>query len=178
MHYIKTKKHKILKIRIIFIIQLFIFSIFLSTIQAQESIVATGGNATEAAGSVSYSIGQIVFFTNTGTNGSIAEGVQQPYEISVVIGIDKAIDINLICTVFPNPSDDIITLKVENYDIENLSYQLFDLSGKLLKIKKITSKQTKIAISNFPSGTYLLKIIKQNHNPSNIIKTFKIIKNH
>ncbi len=182
------KAIKKIKSKRISVILLFIFTILLSTIQAQQTIPTTGADATGTGGSVSYTIGQVVYMTNSGINGSVAEGVQQAYEISVVIGIEQAKDINLYCTVFPNPSNDLLTLKVENYDIKNLLYQLFDLSGKLLETKKITSNQTSITISNLPSGTYLLKIIQTNnslsndlsanHNSKAYIKTFKIIKNN
>ncbi|RLD56213.1 MAG: T9SS C-terminal target domain-containing protein, partial [Bacteroidetes bacterium] len=68
----------------------------LSNLQAQEVIPATGGEASGSGGSASYTVGQVVYTTNTGTNGnSVSQGVQQPYEISVVTGIAEAKDINL-----------------------------------------------------------------------------------
>jgi hypothetical protein len=42
-----------------------------------------GGEATGSGGSVSYSVGQVVYTTNTGINGSVAQGVQQPYEFQM-----------------------------------------------------------------------------------------------
>lgn len=42
----------------------------LTRLQAQEAIPASGGNATGNGGSASYSVGQVVYTTNTGTNGS------------------------------------------------------------------------------------------------------------
>ena len=59
----------------------------LTYIQGQEahaSVNATGGNANSANGSVSYSVGQVFYTTAFSTNGSISEGVQQPFEISVL----------------------------------------------------------------------------------------------
>jgi hypothetical protein len=69
-----------------FLILLSTLTFSLSTIHAQEAIPAGGGNASGSGGSASYSVGQVVYTTNTGTNGSAAQGVQQPYEISVVSG--------------------------------------------------------------------------------------------
>jgi hypothetical protein len=54
---------------------------YFSTAIGQESIKTTVSNATGSEGSASYSIGQVVYQTHTGTNGSVAEGIQQPYEI-------------------------------------------------------------------------------------------------
>ena len=59
------------------------------TAQAQQATTATGGNASGSGGTVAYSVGQIFYTTNTGTTGSEAQGVQQPYEISIVLGIDN-----------------------------------------------------------------------------------------
>lgn len=109
---------------------------FTMAIQAQTTIPATGGNATGTGGSVTYTVGQVVYTTNIGTNGTVARGVQQPYEIFIVTGIEQAKDITLVCSVYPNPASDFLTLKVENYDQENLSYQLMDTNGKLLESKK------------------------------------------
>jgi len=157
---------------------LIIFTILLSTIQAQQTIPTTGADATGTGGSVNYTVGQVVYMTNSGINGSVAEGVQQPYEISVVIGIEQAKDINLSCTVFPNPTNDFLTLKIENYKIKNLSYQFFGINGELISKKKLISNLTTISLAKLPSGTYFLKVILTNHDSHQPIKTFKIIKNH
>ena len=103
----------------------FLLGLGLTGLYAQEAIPASGGDATGSGGSVSYSYGQVVYFTNTGTNGSVIEGVQQPYEISIVTGIQQASDIKLFCTVYPNPATDLLTLEVEIADNENLFYQLY-----------------------------------------------------
>jgi hypothetical protein len=145
----------------------------LTGLQAQESINATGGNATGSGGLVSYSVGQVFYTTNTGTISSIAQGVQQPYEIFVVTALEEAKGINLSVSVYPNPTIDFLNLKVENYDNANLTYQLFDISGKLLESKKIEGYQTSIVISNLVPATYFLKVIERNKE----VKTYKIIKN-
>ena len=145
----------------------------LTSVQAQEAILATGGEASGSGGSASYSVGQVVYTTNTGTNGSVAQGVQQPYEISVVAGIEQARDIKLECTAYPNPTTDYLILKVENNDNENLSYQLYNINGKLIENKKLTSSETTISIANLNSATYFLKVSDNNKE----LKTFKIIKN-
>jgi hypothetical protein len=144
----------------------------LSGLHAQEAIPATGGDASGSGGSASYSVGQVVYTTNTGTNGSLAQGVQQPYEISVVSGIKEAIDIALLCSAYPNPTTDFLTLKVENYSFENLRYHLYDIQGKLMESKILTSDETSIEMNRFTPATYLLIVIHNNIE----VKTFRIIK--
>jgi len=152
---------------------LLLLGLGLTGLQAQESINATGGNASGSVGSASYSVGQIVYTTNTGTNGSVAQGVQQPYEISVVTAIEEAKDITLSVSAYPNPTSDYLTLHIEEIDILNLSYQLLDMNGKLLQNEKITGDQTNIVMSNLEPATYIMKVIQENKE----VKTFKIIKN-
>jgi hypothetical protein len=144
-----------------------------TTLQAQNTIPATGGNATGAGGTVSYTIGQIVYTTISGTTGIITQGVQQPFEISVVTGIEEAKDIILEISVYPNPATGYVKLKVGNYDSDNLSYRLYNIDGKPLQGNKIEGNETLIQLKNLVSGTYLLKVIDHNKE----LKTFKIIKN-
>jgi hypothetical protein len=145
----------------------------LTGLQAQEAIPATGGNISGSGGSASYSVGQVVYTTNTGTNGSVVQGVQQPYEISNVTGIEEAKGITLQCSVYPNPTTDFMTLKAENFSLSTLTFQLYDLNGKLLENKKIESNETSIDMSNLNPATYFLKVVQSNKE----VKTFKIIKN-
>ncbi|MBN2697569.1 MAG: T9SS type A sorting domain-containing protein [Bacteroidales bacterium] len=145
----------------------------LTGLQAQETVNTTGGNATGSGGSVSYSVGQVTYQTHTGTNGSVAEGVQQPYEISVVTAIEEAKGINLTISAYPNPATDYLTLEVKDFELSNFTFQLYDMQGKLLQNKKITGNQTSIVMSNMLPASYFLKVIKEKKE----VKIFKIIKN-
>ncbi len=147
-----------------------IFSI--TGIKAQQGFTAAGGVASGSGGTAAYSVGQIVFTTNTGAGGSVAQGVQQPYEISIVLGLeDHQISLNM--KVYPNPTSDFLILNVGNFEFSTLNFELFDVSGKLLESKKITSSTEIISMENLPSSTYFLKVTSNNEE----VKTFKIIKN-
>ncbi len=145
----------------------------LTRLQAQEAIPASGGNATGNGGSASYSVGQVVYTTNTGTNGSAAQGVQQPYEISVVTGIEVAKDINLFFSVYPNPATDFLTLKIEGTVETKYIASLYNINGKLILAKKVGDNETTIPMGNLMPATYFLKVTEGDKE----IKTFKIIKN-
>ena len=144
--------------------------------QAQNAVPATGGNASGSGGTVSYSVGQVVYTTNTGTNGSVAQGVQQPFEISIVMGLEEAKGIDLMVSVYPNPTTEYVKLKVDaltSLSIQSMSYQLFDINGKLLENKALEGTETSIVMSNLVPATYFLKVTEGNKE----LKTFKIIKN-
>ncbi len=161
-------KNRQLKLSIILLLGL-----GLTTLQAQESIHTAGGDASGSGGSVSYSVGQVFCQTNSSTSGSVAFGVQQPYEISTVTGLGNAKDISLMVTAYPNPVANNLTLRVENDELSTLSFQLYDMNGKLLEDRKITSTQTSIPMSNLFPSTYFVKVTQGNKE----IKIFKIIKN-
>ena len=95
------------------LIALLLFGFSLAGLNAQEAFPVAGGDAVGSGGSVSYTIGQVFYNTQIGTNGSIVQGVQQPYEISVVSGVKEAEGINLEITAYPNPTSDFLRLKVE-----------------------------------------------------------------
>ncbi|MBL4708006.1 MAG: T9SS type A sorting domain-containing protein [Flavobacteriales bacterium] len=144
----------------------------LGGLQAQEAIPASGGDAIGAGGSSSYTLGQVVYTTNTGTNNSVSQGVQQPYGISATVGIEVT-EISLELVAYPNPTNNVLTLNISNYNNEKLTYRLSDMQGKLLDSKQVVKGRTKIGMQNLPVSTYLLNI----HDDNSLIKTFKIIKN-
>ncbi|MEQ9147218.1 MAG: hypothetical protein RLP13_03000 [Cytophagales bacterium] len=56
-------------------------SLFLSGyISAQESVSSSGNTISGSNGSISYSLGQTIYISYSGTSGEINEGVQQPFE--------------------------------------------------------------------------------------------------
>lgn len=147
-----------------------VFSI--SNVMAQEAIPASGGNASVPEGAVSYSVGQVIYEIHSGTSGSIIPGVQQPYEIFMVTGIEKALDMDLSVSAYPNPAADQITLKLGEHELSKLSYQLYDLNGNLLQQQIITGKETSISMLDLKPATYFVKIIQ---NEKELI-TLKVIK--
>jgi hypothetical protein len=79
---------------------------------------------------------KVVYTTNTGTNGSVAQGVQQPFEISNVTGLEEANNISLIVSVYPNPTTDFLILEIEGDVKTQYFVSLYDMQGKLLQNKK------------------------------------------
>ena len=154
---------------ILFLAFLLSFSANAQTVH--QVLSATGGDATGTGGSVAYSVGQIVYTTNTGATGSVAQGVEQAYEIYSV-GI-KETTLNISLSVFPNPTSDFLTLKVEDYNNEALNYTLLDEQGRLVFNEQITTQDTQVAMSTLARGAYFINVLQANKK----IQTFKIIKN-
>jgi hypothetical protein len=160
------KKYKEVKLFL-----LIIFTVF-EIINAQVTITTTGGNSYGSMGSVSYTVGQVIYSSSLTTAGKITAGVQQPYEITTITGIKEANDINLFISAFPNPTFDNITLKIDNYEFETLICNLTDINGKQLFSIKIINKETILKLAEFQASTYIIRILDNNKE----IKVFKIIK--
>ncbi len=146
---------------------------FFSTAQAQDASAATGGEATGAGGTASYTIGQPMYQTNTGGGLTEVQGVQQPYEISVVTALNDIEGISLLFSAYPNPTNNQLNLRIEKYPTKGLFYQLTDVNGKILQSKKIENELTEISLSSYASASYFLSVSQNNQ----LIKSFKILKN-
>jgi len=138
----------------------------------QQTIISSGAHVSDATGSVSYSIGQIDYQTHSGNGGSIAEGIQQPYEI-FEIGIIGYEGIDLDCQVYPNPTSDKLQLRINNYEEMDLHFLICDMNGKQIIQQEIGSSHIEISIESLSKGTYFLNIMVEKQ----LARSFKIIKN-
>jgi hypothetical protein len=147
------------------------FGVLTSGAQAQQSINSGGGEAIGTEGSVSYTIGQFDYMCNMGPGGTVSEGMQQFFEISKVLNVNYP-SINFEMIVYPNPTTDLVNLKIDNYNSDYLSYSLFDMQGRQIGTNKINRSETQIQMNNLPSAIYLLNVFDSNKT----LKIFKIIK--
>ena len=142
---------------------------------AQSAIVPVGGDAQSSSGSVSYTVGQIAVQTTANSSGSIsvAEGVQQPYEIQTV-GVDEYPQIVLDAIVYPNPTENLAQLKLNGFEIpdDGLRANLFDGNGKVLQSFPVTDDLTSFQIGQYATGTYYLEVKEGKRT----LKTFKVVR--
>jgi hypothetical protein len=144
----------------------------ISVLHSQATIPASGGSASGTGGSVTYTLGQIACSVFTGTNGSIIQGVQQPYEISTVTAIENTSDIFLEYTVYPNPTEGSVRLIIGSPDDDKYGFQIYDQNGRLIQKRTAISRETEILLDNLPSSVYFLKVLRNSHE----VKVFKIVK--
>jgi hypothetical protein len=152
------------------------FTLFpgISILYAQETVDASGGEAAGGGGTISYSVGQVAALALSGTSGTVLQGVQQPWEVYLITGLNAWNDLTLDCTIYPNPAGDFLKLKVEGWNQEKLSFRFYDMSGKIYRTGYVTASETTISLAALLSGAYLLSITKEADQQ---IQSFKIIKN-
>jgi hypothetical protein len=149
----------------------FVASVLCLNLYSQSNTVSAGGDAEGDNGSISYSIGQVVYTSAQGSNGNINQGVQQPYDIGVVTGIDE-VGINL--SVFPNPTSGLLTLTVADDDASLLSYQLFDAAGRMIETRNKLNSTNTISLDGYATGVYTLSVSRENKQ----VKSFRVVRNH
>lgn len=146
-----------------------LFSCFALTPFAQSNTVCAGAEGTGTGGSVSFTLGQIDYVNSSGTNGSLNQGVQQPFEFFKNNGLFESSLI--VSNIYPNPTTEYVILEIGEH-LKGLSYCLYDLNGKRITSNDISGIQTYIPMQTLSSGQYQLNIIQGNET----IESIKIIK--
>lgn len=137
---------------------------------SQTNTVASGNDATGSGGSASYTVGQIDYINNSGSNGNVHQGVQQPFEFfkaEAGINENNLLDVSL----YPNPTNESVTIEIPTL-LNDLTYHLYDMTGKLITTGDITDNKTLMNMSNYSSGEYHFTIL----SASQPIESIKIIK--
>ena len=153
---------------------IFFFTFLSCTLQGvfcQQTISTAGGNGTSGKGTVSFTIGQLVYNSYSNENGSLFEGVQQNLELFTLTNLELT-SLSLKAVTYPNPASDYVILALKNAQLTGLTYLLYDLLGKQVASGKVTQENTQITMKRFSIGTYLLKVVQNNKE----LKVFKIIK--
>ncbi len=81
--------------------------------------------------------------------------------------------LNISLMAYPNPTQELLNLRVGNYIQEQLAYKLLDLEGKVIAEATINTEITTIDMKQLPVATYFVEV----HNEGKKVQTFKIIKN-
>jgi hypothetical protein len=159
------------------LIQKFLFKVFLigifsiSPMYSQVSVNSSGGGFITTDGSIEHSIGIVFYNANGNSSGSITQGVQHTYDITI-LGFQEQ-EYEIAVSVFPNPTNDLLNLTTCFGNTKNNKYQLIDLLGNQLETQPIHSDFSIIKMDSYISGSYILNILSDNDQ---LITSFKIIK--
>lgn len=144
----------------------------ITMVQSQASVHSSGGDATGSGGTVSFSIGQVAYQAYNGASSSIAEGVQQPYEIFAVTDIDAPADLGIQVLTYPNPVADYLQVRIKTGSYRDVNLLVYDLEGRLLIRETAVGDLYLVDMSGLPASAYLLRVMEGNRE----LESFKIIK--
>lgn len=134
-----------------------------------QNIISSGGNLyTSNNLMISTTIGEPIIETFSDNDIILTQGFQQPQ--LKIVGIQNYTQ-EVLATVYPNPTNSSIILQTKN--IQNLSYQLQSIDGKILQHSTINKDLTKISMEQLPANLYLLRLFSKEEKVSKIIKIQK-----
>lgn len=140
---------------------------------SQQNTVASGGDASGAGGTVSYTIGQIDYEALSSASGTVTQGVQQPFEIFAV-GLDE-LGYSISASLYPNPTVNSVILTVDAWDTySDAAFQLTDEQGRIVRQGEVKAEETTIQVSDLANACYYLNIAVSDR----VVKSFKLIKNN
>jgi len=149
-----------------------LFSVALGgSLSAQNNTVASGADFNGSGGSISQSLGQVVYSPLSNSSHIVTQGVQQTYEV-VVDALPEFMDGMVEAVVYPNPFQDKLIIEIGGSAL-GLRYELSDLHGRVLKCSEIEVKSTEIDFDQFDKGIYFITLYSSNQEA----KTYKLIKN-
>ena len=143
----------------------------LNLILTQQVISSSGETNNIISGTLSWTLGEIVTETGFRTEGEsiLTQGFQQGNLTATAI--KEAANNGFTISVLPNPTSDYINLVTENF--KGLDYQIFDINSKLMAREKLLGSTTKINLTAYQPGSYILRISHLNQE----LKSYQIIKN-
>lgn len=142
---------------------------------APQSLNSAGTKMTQANGSLSFTVGELVVLTQTDSQGNSLGGgftAGATLTTSVINEPDVAqLDVN----VFPNPNSDLLNIQINYSSLEQVLVTICDLQGKELYSAIYSALSNTIGINTaaYSSGVYILVIKDMNKAP---LGTYKIIK--
>lgn len=152
-------------------IPLLALALLVHAAHAQRATVSTGGDAVGPGGSISFSAGQPSYTAIGGATGSLVQGVQQPYEISVSIGVYEREEAFTLA-VGPNPATDELELAVTGPLPSLIWFNVRNSAGQTIMEQRINAPRTRIAMGGVSAGVYLVEV----SGPERTFRTFRIVK--
>lgn len=137
---------------------------------SEQVISASGGNGNNENLSIEWTVGEPVISTLLNESMIVTQGFHQP--VLEVTPLKTPTELLFTIEAYPNPTQDLIWIKLDDNEIEGLQFLLHDVYGKSLVKNPFNSNTESVNMSAFPAGVYFLKIIQSDQE----IKTFRIIK--
>lgn len=139
---------------------------------SQQVISTTGTHAAGANVQLSWTIGEPVIETFTGTSVILTQGFHQSR--LTVTTVDPVVYPGVTLLVYPNPVSSFLKLEIKGEGLKDLSFCLYDINGRLLQNKQVENQPEMIGMENYAPGAYFLKVFRENSLP---LQSFKIVKN-
>ena len=159
------------KISFIVFLLLFASKLIYSQSNSPEVISTTGNYFENENASLSFTIGEPIIETLSGSDLIITQGFQQSkYEITPVIDI---LGDDIFVKVYPNPTSQFIIIDIGQNNAEKYSLDIINIKGERLFNTRIGNEKTILNLDKYSLSELILRIF---NDKNKMIKSFKIIK--
>ena len=142
---------------------------------APQSVNSGGTKMSQANGSLIFTVGELVVLSQSDSQGNTLGGGFTAGATLTTVSIQETDAALLDVSVFPNPTSELVNIRINHSNIEQVFVSIADLQGKVVYSGLYAGISNTIGIntSAYATGTYVLSL-KNNNNQ--VLGTYKIIK--
>lgn len=139
-----------------------------------QVVANTGGSGTQGNYSVSWTVGELVTATLTGTDHKVTQGFHQPDVCTPVSTWNPDLE-SLGIEIFPNPCTSFLSIRYTDSGNSSLGLEIFDVLGHRVQqpMRLDLPEGTLIDASAWQPGIYFLQI---KDNFSNSTATLRVVR--
>jgi hypothetical protein len=143
---------------------------------APQSVNSGGTNMNQTNGSLSFTVGELVVLSQKDVQGNSLGGGFTAGAILTTASIQETDARVLDVSVFPNPTNDLVKIRINHAAIEQVVVSVTDIQGKEVYNGLYAGISNTIGINttSYAPGTYVLLLKNKNNQ---ILGIYKIIKN-
>lgn len=138
---------------------------------SQQVISSAGASATGTGVQLSWTVGEPVISTFTGTSAILTQGFHQSK--LTITSIEPVSLPGLEIKVYPNPTLNRLNIDIVSGEWNDLHLGLYDGNGKLLLFQPIRTTSETLNFDTYSPGLYFLKATR---NSGEILQVFKVVK--
>jgi hypothetical protein len=142
---------------------------------ALQSVNSGGTKMTQANGSLSFTVGELVVLSQTDSDGNTLGGGFTAGATLTTVSIKETDLAVLDVKVYPNPTAELVNIQINHSTIDQVVVTITDLQGKEVYSGKYAGISNVIGINtaSYATGTYILSLKNLNNQ---VLGTYKIIK--
>ena len=142
---------------------------------APQSVNSGGTKMTQANGSLSFTVGELVVLSQTDSDGNTLGGGFTAGATLTTVSIQETDAAVLDVKVYPNPTTELVNIQINHSTLDQVVVTMTDLQGKEVYSGKYAGISNIIGINtaSYATGTYVLSLKNINNQ---VLGTYKIIK--
>ena len=142
---------------------------------APQSVNSAGVKMTQANGSLSFTVGELVVLSQTDSDGNTLGGGFTAGATLTTVSIEETDAAVLDVKVYPNPTSELVNILINHSIVDQVVITITDMQGKEVYSGKYAGISNVIGINtaSYATGTYVLSLKNLNNQ---VLGTYKIIK--